>query len=293
MVDSIAMQMQIKSVALFSTLYNIYIFWCFDCFNTYSYWHKLGVLPNFIADLRNYNGKNFSTFFGKIPVFSCIFLYVSYIFDKRILFFPIFFSIFENIGMTRLQISTKRRIQYLDCLIDPSLQGVNGLFVLSFENEEDRKVNTGYYILKVEIKDYNVMIDGKNFLDQPMKSDITTYDNILKIATGQGDDYTTGCLLDYNYVNNYYKMIEIDLSRQEALDADPKAIEKINFTWNLDQAESATITFIIEEAKKTILDFSQGTVRVIWMSSYDLTRLAHVAKVFDCTVCFTILFFSV
>ena len=131
--------------------------------------------------------------------------------------------------MTRLQISTKRRIQYLDCLIDPSLQGVNGLFVLSFENEEDRKVHTGYYILKVEIKDY-VMIDGKNFLDQPMKSDITTYDNILKIATGQGDDYTTGCLLDYNYVNNYYKMIAIDLSRQQALDTDPKAIEKINFT---------------------------------------------------------------
>ena len=77
-------------------------------------------------------------------------------------------------------------------------QGVNRLFVLSFENEGDRKVHTGYYLPKVEIKNYNVMIDGKNVFDQPVKSDMRTYDNIRKIATGQVDDYTTGCLLDYN-----------------------------------------------------------------------------------------------
>ena len=77
-------------------------------------------------------------------------------------------------------------------------QGVNRLFVLSFENESDRKVHTGYYLPKVEIKNYNVMIDGKNVFDQPVKSDMRTYDNIRKIATGQVDDYTTGCLLDYN-----------------------------------------------------------------------------------------------
>ena len=98
------------------------------------------------------------------------------------------------------------------------------------------------------------MIDGKNFFDEPVKSDMRTYDNIWIIATGQGDDYTTGCLLNYNYFNNYYKVIAIDLSKQKALDADPNAIQQINFTRNLDRAAGATMFFIIEEAKKTILD---------------------------------------
>ena len=107
------------------------------------------------------------------------------------------------------------------------------------------------------------MIDGKNFFDQPVKSDLRTYDKIKNIATGQGDDYTIGCLLDYSYFDNYYKMIAIDLSKQQALDADPKAIQQINFTGNLDRAEGATMFFIIEEAKETVLDFSQGTVKVL------------------------------
>ena len=68
------------------------------------------------------------------------------------------------------------------------------------------------------------MTDGKNIFDQPVKSNITTYDNIQKIVTGQGDDYKTGCLLDYVYLKICYKMMTIDLSKQEALDADPKAI---------------------------------------------------------------------
>ena len=82
-----------------------------------------------------------------------------------------------------------------------------------FENEEDRKVHTGYYLPKAEIKDYILMIDGKNVFVQPVKSDMRTYENFPKIATGQGDDDTIGCLLDYNYFNNYYKMIAIDLSK--------------------------------------------------------------------------------
>ena len=71
-------------------------------------------------------------------------------------------------------------------------------------------------------------------MDPPVKNDLITYDNIWKIATGQGDDYTTGCLLDYIYFNNDYKMISTDLSKQQALDADPKAIQKIKVTANLD-----------------------------------------------------------
>ena len=76
------------------------------------------------------------------------------------------------------------------------------------------------------------MIDGKNFFDQPVKNDKVTHENIRKITTGQGDDYTTGCLLDYIYFKNFYKMIAVDLSKKQALYADPKAIQQINFTAN-------------------------------------------------------------
>ena len=107
------------------------------------------------------------------------------------------------------------------------------------------------------------MIDEKNFFDQPIKNDKITYENIRKIATGQGDDYTTGCLLDYAYFKNYYKMIAIDLSKQQALDADPRAIQQINFTASLDRAGNTRIYFILEEAKETVLDISQGTVKVL------------------------------
>ena len=89
------------------------------------------------------------------------------------------------------------------------------------------------------------------------------YENIRKIAIGQGDDYTTGCLLDYTYFKNYYKMISLDLSKQQALDTDPKAIQQINFTANLDRAGNTRIYFILKEAKETILDFSQGTVKAL------------------------------
>ena len=82
--------------------------------------------------------------------------------------------------------------KYLDFLIYPSFQGVNRLFVLSFEDDDDRESHEQYYLPNVEIKDYNVVIDERNFIDKPIKNDLKTYDNIRKIATGQGDDYTTG-----------------------------------------------------------------------------------------------------
>ena len=107
------------------------------------------------------------------------------------------------------------------------------------------------------------MINGEHFFDQPIKKNKITYDNIRKIAIGQGDDYTTGCLLDYPYFKKTYKMIAVDLSKQQALDADPRAIQQINFTANLDRAGNTRVYFILEEAKETILDFSQGTVKVL------------------------------
>ena len=114
----------------------------------------------------------------------------------------------------------------VDHLIEPRFQGVNRLFVLAFEDDTQRISRKRYHISNVEIKDYNVMIDGKNVFNQPVKNDKVTYENIRKITTGQEDDYTTSCLLDYAYFKKYYKMIAVDLSKQQALDADPKAIQK-------------------------------------------------------------------
>ena len=85
----------------------------------------------------------------------------------------------------------------LNHLVEPSFQGVNRLFVLAFENDYDRTSYNEYYLPTIEIKDYNIMINGENFFDQPTKNNKVTYENITKIAIGQGDDYTTGCLLDY------------------------------------------------------------------------------------------------
>ena len=83
----------------------------------------------------------------------------------------------------------------------------------SFENENGRISHSEYYLRKVEIKDYNTKIFVKNIFDQPMNNDIKTYENIRKIATGQGDDYPTGCLLDYPYFKENFKIIAIDLNK--------------------------------------------------------------------------------
>ena len=107
------------------------------------------------------------------------------------------------------------------------------------------------------------MIDGKNFVDQPINNSLETYENIRIVATGQGDDYMPGCLLDNTYFKNYYKMIVVDLSEQQAFDADPKALQQINFTENLDRTGNTRFYLILEEAKETVFEFSQGTAKVL------------------------------
>ena len=134
---------------------------------------------------------------------------------------------------------------------------------MAFGSDDNRTARNSYYLPTVEIKDYNIVINGENFLDQPIKNNKVTYDKIRKIATGQGDDYTTGCLLDYLYFADTYKMIAVDLSKQQTLDADPRAVQQINFTANLDRAGNPRVYFILEEAKETILYFSQGTVKLL------------------------------
>ena len=134
---------------------------------------------------------------------------------------------------------------------------------MAFEGEDNRTAHDSYCLPTVEIKDYNIIINGENFFDQPIKNNKVTYNNIRKIATGQGDDYTIGCLLDYTYFKDTYNMIAVDLSKQQALDADPRAIQQISFTANLDRAGNARVYFILEEAKEIIIDFSQGAVKVL------------------------------
>ena len=149
------------------------------------------------------------------------------------------------------KVTVEQQNQYLDILINPSFEGVNRLFVLSVEDTNSWKSYKRYYLPLVGIKDYNVVIDGWNFFDQPVKNNLIIYDNIRKIGTGLGDDYATGSQLDCNYFDNYYKMIAIDLSKQQAVDVDPKTIQQINFTVNLNWAGNNNV-LIIEEAKETV-----------------------------------------
>ena len=147
----------------------------------------------------------------------------------------------------------------LNHLVEPSFQGVNRLFVLAFENDTKRTSHSGYSLPNIEIKNYNLMINGENFFDQIINNNKVAYENIRKIATGQGDDYTTGCLLDYPYFKDNYKMIAVDLSKQQALDVNPRAFQQINFTANLDRAGNTGIYFIL--ARKSKRNYSKFCTR--------------------------------
>ena len=152
-------------------------------------------------------------------------------------------------------------------MVEPSFQGVNRLFVLAFENDTQRTLHTVPYLPNVEIKNY-VMINGENVFDQTIKNDKETYENIRKICTGSGDDCTTGCLLVYPYFKNSYKIIAVALSKQQILDSDPRAVQQINFTADLDKEGNTRIYFILEEAKETTSNFTQGTVKVFSLNNF-------------------------
>ena len=109
-------------------------------------------------------------------------------------------------------------------------------------------------------------IDGRNFYDQPINDSIKRYDEIRKISTGQGDDYTTGCLLDFNYFEKNWRLITADLSEQKALGAHSRAIQQIIFTGKIKATVANTrvvIFYILEKSKETILAFSKGTTKVL------------------------------
>ena len=139
---------------------------------------------------------------------------------------------------------------YLDYLIDPSFQLVNGLFVLLFEDNVVRTGHTECFLPEVEIKDYNVMVNDHNFVENPVNNEIRTHGNIRKIGIHQEDDYTTCCLLNYGNIKENYKLIAIDLRKQQGLNAYPKAIQRINFTRNLERAGNTALSYCSSLSKK-------------------------------------------
>ena len=123
-----------------------------------------------------------------------------------------------------------------------------------------------YFLPRVKIDNYNIEIDGRNFYDQPINNSTKQYDEVRKISTGQGDDYTTGCLLDYSFFRKKYRLIAADLSKQKALDADSREIQQIIFTGKIKATVANTrivIFYLLEKSKETILEFSKGTIKVL------------------------------
>ena len=137
-----------------------------------------------------------------------------------------------------------RRNPNVNHLVEPCFQGINRLFVLRFENDTQRISAEGYYLPNVEIKDYNIMINGENFFDQPVRDNKVTYENIRKLLLINEMITQLVVFIDYPYFKDSYKMIAVDLSKQQALDADPTANQQINFTADLDRAGNTRIYFI-------------------------------------------------
>ena len=157
--------------------------------------------------------------------------------------------------------SNQNKNNNLNYLIDPTFSNVNILFVLSFENEDGRTSYYKYYMPSVEIKNYNVLIDGNAFFKLPIKNIGETYEKIIQI-TGHSGYYTRDNLLDYEYFKEHYKLIAIDLSKQ--IELENKDIkQQINFIGNLDRDDGAVMFFIIEKSEERIIEFLQNYASIV------------------------------
>ena len=160
----------------------------------------------------------------------------------------------------RSQTTIQPQNNNLNYLIDPTFTNVNRLFVLLFTRDnagDNRDSFSHYFVPNVEIKDFNVLIDGKSFFDLPVKNDKEAYEKIIKMSNN--NDYTTGNLLAFAYFKENYKLIAIDLSKQTKL-KDP---QQINFFGKLENDHGATIFFIIKKSEETTFNFSQNPVTII------------------------------
>ena len=160
----------------------------------------------------------------------------------------------------RSQVSTEAINNNLNIFIDPTFTNVNRLFVLAYRNADDRQSFSQFYLPKVMIKDFNVIIDKLAFFDLPRKTEEEVYEKIIDIS--KNNAYTTGNLLDYDYFKNYFKLIAIDLSKQQVLQENEDLIQQINFIGRLEAA--ANVFIIIEKKEHTILEFSQNFANVLY-----------------------------
>ena len=159
------------------------------------------------------------------------------------------------------QMSNQNKNNNLNYLIGTTFSNVNRLFALSFENEDDRISYYKYHLPNVEIKDYNVLIDGNAFFELPIKNIEEIYEKIIQITDHSGY-YTRENLLDYEYFKEHYKLIAIDLSKQ--IELENKDIkQQINFIVNLDRDNGAVIFFIIEKSEEMTLKFSQNYASIL------------------------------
>ena len=159
----------------------------------------------------------------------------------------------------RSQMTTEAVNNNLNILIDPTFTNVNRSFVLAYQNVDDRQSFSQFYLPNVMVKDYNVIIDKLAFFDLPIKTEEEAYEKI--IDSSSNNEYTTGNLLDYDYFKKYYKLIAIDLSKQQVLQENEDLIQQINFIGKL---EEAAVFIIIEKKENTILEFSQNLANVIY-----------------------------
>ena len=184
----------------------------------------------------------------------------------------IYWNEYKVIPNKIVEIAVNNEEKYIRELLDSSWQGVKRLFVLAYNNtnNDNNQVSVDsykkYFLPRVKIENYNIEIDGRNFYDQPINDSIKKYDKIRKISTGQGDDYTIGCFLDFAYFEKDYRIIAADLSKPKALDADSRVIQQITFTGKIKATVANTrviIYYILEKSKETILEFSKGTTKVL------------------------------
>ena len=149
----------------------------------------------------------------------------------------------------------------LNIMTDPSFQRINRFFALAYAAGDGRDNPRAFDMPTVEITDYSIMIDGKNFFDVPINDSFRKYTNLRDVLIGSGDDYTVGSLLDFKYFRDNYKIIAFDLSKQKVLDAYPRAVQQINFKGNI--TNNCRLLRIREDFKETVLNFSEGTVKVM------------------------------
>ena len=148
----------------------------------------------------------------------------------------------------------------LNILIDPTFTNVNRLFVLAYQNPDDRQSFSQFYLPRVMVKDFNIIINKLAFFDLPIKTEEEAYEKIIDIS--RNNEYTTCNLLDYDYFKKYYELLAIDLSKQQVLQENEDLIQQINFIGKLEEAANAFI--IIEKKENTILEFSQNLANVIY-----------------------------